>query len=119
MRAERLVARYLGVGMIPFHHVIIHDDGEGTSYDPVIHQRHDLSLGKYPYQRLDLLAGPENILVGVYPLERLRQLRIVLKLQTSGSTLFILCIGSITHFLLKSREVRINTDKVYRPSCPI
>ena len=51
------------------------------SYDPVIHQRHDLSLGKYPYQRLYLLAGPENILVGVHPLERLRQLRIVLKLQ--------------------------------------
>ena len=103
MRAERLVTRYLGVGMIPFHHVIIHDDGEGASYDPVIHQRHDLSLGKYPYQRLDLLAGPENILVGVYPLERLRQLRIVLKLQTSELYLvYLMHWFHNTFFLLKS-----------------
>ena len=96
MRVERLVTRYLGVG-------IIHDDGEGTSYDPVIHQRHDLSLGKYPYQRLDLLAGPENILVGVYPLERLRQLRIVLKLQAPELYLvYLMHWFHNTFFLLKS-----------------
>ena len=57
--------RNLGVGVVALDHVVIDDDRESTAHDLVVHDRYDLPFGKDLDELVDLLTGPEDILVRI------------------------------------------------------
>ena len=67
---EGLVARHLGIGVVALNHIIVYDNREGTAYNLVVDHYHHLTLGEDGNERLDLLVGPEDIVVGIHALER-------------------------------------------------
>ena len=80
---EGLVARYLGIGVVALYHIIVYDNREGTAYYLVVDHYHHLTLGEDGNERLDLLVGPEDIVVGIDALERFGQLIIVFHTQVA------------------------------------
>ena len=80
---EGLVAGDLCVGVVALDHVVIDDDREGAAHDPLADDRDDLPLGEDVDQFVDLLAGPEYVLVRIYAREGLCQLPVVLHLEVA------------------------------------
>ena len=80
---EGLVAGDLCVGVVALDHVVIDDDREGAAHDPLADDRDDLPLGEDVDQFVDLLAGPEYVLVRIDAREGLCQLPVVLHLEVA------------------------------------
>ena len=81
MRVKRFIPRYLCVCVVTFYKIVIDNYCQCTPhYFPIDHSNY-LSFGKYFGKLLYLVVSPEHILVGIYTLERLRKLGIIVKSQ--------------------------------------
>ena len=80
---ECLVARYLRIGMVRLHQVVIDDDREGAAHNSIVDNNNNLSLREDGYEFLDLSLGPKHILISVDALERTGKLIVVLHLKVA------------------------------------
>ena len=108
VRAEGFIARNLGVGVVALDHVVIDDDRESTAHDLVVHDRYDLPFGKDLDELVDLLTGPEDILVRIDARKGLGQLSVILHLEIAD-----LDLVDLVHRICHHSQFFRNTAQKY------